>query len=204
MAEEIFSKKVAFWDVLKLVAVLHAGRHCVFVPLRLACRRPHGGGKACHRTTSFSPSGPSACPRASSLRRSSSSGMAFSLVSFVMNDYFMPLGNLRFAEIYRRILYSNPAAGARAILREAIREHDDHHGGGGGPADQRHPDHRQVPGRQPADDHRPGTRGWTQNAEQRRRGLADPGQGLHRAQLPARKETVTTTPCRTRWCTRSF
>ena len=25
-----------------------------------------------------------------------------------MNDYFMPLGNLRFVQIYRRILYSNP------------------------------------------------------------------------------------------------
>jgi lipopolysaccharide export system permease protein len=25
-----------------------------------------------------------------------------------MNDYFLPLGNLRFAEVYRRVLYSNP------------------------------------------------------------------------------------------------
>jgi len=36
-------------------------------------------------------------------------GLAFSFVSFVMNDYFMPLGNIRFAEIYRRVLYTNPA-----------------------------------------------------------------------------------------------
>ena len=25
-----------------------------------------------------------------------------------MNDYFLPLGNLKFAEVYRRVLYSNP------------------------------------------------------------------------------------------------
>jgi lipopolysaccharide export system permease protein len=35
-------------------------------------------------------------------------GLAFSAISFVMNDYFLPLGNLRFAEVYRRVLYSNP------------------------------------------------------------------------------------------------
>jgi lipopolysaccharide export system permease protein len=36
-------------------------------------------------------------------------GLAFSLVSFVMNDYFMPLGNLRLAETYRRIVSANPS-----------------------------------------------------------------------------------------------
>jgi lipopolysaccharide export system permease protein len=36
-------------------------------------------------------------------------GLAFSSVSFVMNDYFMPLGNLRLAETYRRIISANPA-----------------------------------------------------------------------------------------------
>jgi lipopolysaccharide export system permease protein len=35
-------------------------------------------------------------------------GVAFSSISFVMNDYFLPLGNLKFAEVYRRVLYSNP------------------------------------------------------------------------------------------------
>jgi lipopolysaccharide export system permease protein len=36
-------------------------------------------------------------------------GLAFSCVSFVMNDYFFPLANIRYAEIYRRVIYSNPA-----------------------------------------------------------------------------------------------
>jgi lipopolysaccharide export system permease protein len=35
-------------------------------------------------------------------------GLVFSSISFVTNDYFLPLGNLRFAEVYRRVLYTNP------------------------------------------------------------------------------------------------
>jgi lipopolysaccharide export system permease protein len=35
-------------------------------------------------------------------------GVAFSAISFVTNDYFLPLGNLRFAEVYRRVRDSNP------------------------------------------------------------------------------------------------
>lgn len=35
-------------------------------------------------------------------------GLAFSVVSFVMNDYFLPLGTIRFGNLYRELLYSNP------------------------------------------------------------------------------------------------
>jgi len=35
-------------------------------------------------------------------------GLAFSVASFVANDYLLPLSNLRMARIYRRIVYSNP------------------------------------------------------------------------------------------------
>ncbi|MFP4372862.1 MAG: LptF/LptG family permease [Spirochaetaceae bacterium] len=35
-------------------------------------------------------------------------GIAFSVFSFVMNDYFLPLGTIRFGELYRQLLYSNP------------------------------------------------------------------------------------------------
>ena len=35
-------------------------------------------------------------------------GIIFSLVSFITNDYFLPLGNIRLGNIYRKILYSNP------------------------------------------------------------------------------------------------
>lgn len=35
-------------------------------------------------------------------------GLAFSGFSFVSNDYFIPLGNINFAKLYRKILLSNP------------------------------------------------------------------------------------------------
>src|SRR6056297_3399786 len=36
-------------------------------------------------------------------------GLAFSLFSFVMGDFFLPRGTLSFGKLYREILYSNPA-----------------------------------------------------------------------------------------------
>ena len=36
-------------------------------------------------------------------------GMAISVFSFVMNDYFLPLGTLNYNRMYRQILHSNPA-----------------------------------------------------------------------------------------------
>lgn len=35
-------------------------------------------------------------------------GVVFSLVSFVMNDYFLPLGTINFSRLYRELLYANP------------------------------------------------------------------------------------------------
>ncbi len=35
-------------------------------------------------------------------------GVALSLVSFVMNDYFLPLGTINFGRLYRELLFSNP------------------------------------------------------------------------------------------------
>ena len=36
-------------------------------------------------------------------------GLAFSLVSFVMNDYFLPRGSIEFSKLYRRLVASTPA-----------------------------------------------------------------------------------------------
>jgi lipopolysaccharide export system permease protein len=108
MAEEIFSKKVAFWDVLKLVAYS--------MPVVIAFSFPFGSLvgalMAVGRLSSDNELlafGSLGVPPRQLLAPLLVLGLGFSLVSFVMNDYFMPLGNLRFAEIYRRILYSNPA-----------------------------------------------------------------------------------------------
>jgi lipopolysaccharide export system permease protein len=108
MAEEIFSKKVAFLDVLQLIAYS--------LPVVIAFSFPFGSLvgalMAVGRLSSDNELlafGSLGVPPRQLLAPLLILGIAFSLVSFVMNDYFMPLGNLRFAAIYRRILYSNPA-----------------------------------------------------------------------------------------------
>jgi len=40
-------------------------------------------------------------------------GLAFSLVSFIMNDYYLPLGNIEFGKVYRKLIVSTPAVELR-------------------------------------------------------------------------------------------
>jgi len=35
-------------------------------------------------------------------------GIIFSLFSFLMNDYLLPLGSIRFSRLYKELIYSNP------------------------------------------------------------------------------------------------
>ncbi len=35
-------------------------------------------------------------------------GLLFSSISFIMNDYFLPLGTINFAKLYRQLIYTNP------------------------------------------------------------------------------------------------
>ncbi len=108
MAEQIFSKKVPFWDVLKLI--LYS------LPFVVALSFPFGSlvgalmavGRLSsdNEVLAFSVLG---VPLRHILLPFIVLGVVFFGVSFVMNDYFFPLGTIRFTEIYRRILYSNPA-----------------------------------------------------------------------------------------------
>jgi lipopolysaccharide export system permease protein len=107
MAEEIFSKKVAFWDVLRLIVFS--------LPIVIAFSFPFGSLvgalMAVGRLSSDNELlafGSLGIPPRQILFPMLLLGLAFSAISFVTNDYFLPLGNLRFAEIYRRILYTNP------------------------------------------------------------------------------------------------
>jgi len=107
MAEEIFSKKVPLWDVVRLVIYS--------LPYVVAFSFPFGSlvgalmavGRLAsdNEILAFGALG---VPRRQLLLPVLAIGVVFSLTSFVMNDYFLPLGNIRFAEIYRRILYTNP------------------------------------------------------------------------------------------------
>jgi lipopolysaccharide export system permease protein len=108
MAEQIFSKKVAFWDVARLIFFS--------LPVVIAFAFPFGSlvgalmavGRLSsdNELLAFGTLGISSRQILAPLLVI---GLAFSLVSFVMNDYFMPLGNLRFAELYRKVLFSNPS-----------------------------------------------------------------------------------------------
>jgi len=107
MAEEIFSKKVASWDVLRLI--LYS------LPVVIAFSFPFGSLvgalMAVGRLSSDNELlafGSLGVPPRQVLLPMLVLGLAFSAISFVTNDYFLPLGNLRFAEVYRRVLYSNP------------------------------------------------------------------------------------------------
>jgi lipopolysaccharide export system permease protein len=108
MAEDIFARKVPFWDVVRLVIYS--------LPWVVALSFPFGALvgalMAVGRLTSDNEVmalGALGVPPRQILVPLLVLGLAFTLVSFVMNDYFMPLGNIRFAEIYRRMLYANPA-----------------------------------------------------------------------------------------------
>jgi lipopolysaccharide export system permease protein len=108
MAEEIFSKKVPFWDVVLFVVYS--------LPAILALAGPFGALLgALMAVGRFSSDNELLAMRACGLplRRVLlpllGLGLLLSLVSFAVNDYFLPLGNLRLGGMYRKILYSNPS-----------------------------------------------------------------------------------------------
>ena len=108
MAEDIFSRKVPFWDVVRLVIYSLPWVVALAFPLGSLV----GALMAVGRLTTDNEVlalGALGVPSRQILVPLLVLGLAFTLVSFVMNDYFMPLGNIRFAEIYRRVLYTNPA-----------------------------------------------------------------------------------------------
>jgi lipopolysaccharide export system permease protein len=108
MAEEIFSKKVPFWDVLRLIGYS--------LPVVIAFSFPFGSlvgalmaiGRLAsdNELLAFGSLG---IPPRQLLVPLIVLGILFSFVSFVMNDYFLPLGNVKYAQLFRRILYSNPS-----------------------------------------------------------------------------------------------
>ena len=108
MAEEIFAKRVPFWDVVRLVVyslpwvVMMSFPFGSLVGALMAVGRIASDNEA----LAFAASG---VPPRQLLVPLVVLGVAFSAVSFVMNDYFLPLGTIRYAEIYRRIVYSNPS-----------------------------------------------------------------------------------------------
>ena len=107
LAEEIFSKKVPFGDVVRFIVFS--------LPSILALSLPFGAlvgslmavGRFCsdNEILAFRASG---VAQYRILLPFLTAGVLLFLVSFIMNDYFLPLGNIRLGSMYRKILYTNP------------------------------------------------------------------------------------------------
>jgi len=107
LAEEIFSKKVPFADVLRFVVFS--------LPSILALSLPFGALVGSLMAMGrFSSDNEILAFRASGVAQQRillpflAIGVLLFLISFVMNDYFLPLGNIRLGSMYRKILYTNP------------------------------------------------------------------------------------------------
>lgn len=107
LAEEILTKKVPPLDVIKLVFFS--------LPSIVALSFPFGalvGGlmtvgrfSSDNEVIAFQASG---IPYSRVFLPILVVGIAFSLISFVMNDYFLPLGTINFGKLYRELIFSNP------------------------------------------------------------------------------------------------
>ncbi len=107
LAEEIFSKKVPFWDVVLFIIFS--------LPSILALSFPFGAlvgslmaiGRfnSDNEILAFRASG---IPQYRILIPLLFAGLLLFVISFVVNDYFLPLGNIRLGRMYRKILYTNP------------------------------------------------------------------------------------------------
>jgi lipopolysaccharide export system permease protein len=121
MAEEVFAKRVPFWDVVRLVAYSLPWVVMMSFPFGSLVGALMAIGRLAsdNEVLAFAASG---IPPRQLLVPLLALGVAFSAVSFVMNDYFLPLGTIRYTEIYRRIVYSNPSL---EIEPQSIKKLDD-------------------------------------------------------------------------------
>lgn len=108
MAEDILSKKAPVGDVVRLV--IYA------MPAIVAMSFPFGslvgGLMAAGRLSSDSEllvMRASGIPRRTVMLPFVALGIVFSMVSFVMNDYFLPLGTINYGKLYRKLITTAPA-----------------------------------------------------------------------------------------------
>ena len=107
MAEEIFSKKVPMWDVVLLVVYSLPAIVALSFPFGslVGSLMTVGTLSANNEILAFQASG---IPVKRLFVPLVLLGLTFSVISFITNDYFLPLGNIRLGRLYRKIIYSNP------------------------------------------------------------------------------------------------
>lgn len=108
MAEEILAKKAPIMDVVRLVVYA--------TPAIIAMSFPFGSlVGALMASGRLASDNELLVMRASGVSRTTIMlpflvlGMAFSIVSFVMNDYFLPLGTINYSKLYRKLITTAPA-----------------------------------------------------------------------------------------------
>ncbi|MDX9897962.1 MAG: LptF/LptG family permease [Spirochaetia bacterium] len=108
MAEEILAKKAPVMDVVRLVVYA--------TPAIIAMSFPFGSlVGALMASGRLASDNELLVMRASGVSRPTIMvpflvlGLAFSLVSFVMNDYFLPLGTINYSKLYRKLITTSPA-----------------------------------------------------------------------------------------------
>jgi lipopolysaccharide export system permease protein len=107
MAEEIFAKQVPFWDVLLFILFSLPSIVALSFPFGALVGALMSVGRLSSDNELLAMRA-SGIPLRKVLAPLLAMGLILSLISFVMNDYFLPLGNLRLGRMYRKILYSNP------------------------------------------------------------------------------------------------
>jgi lipopolysaccharide export system permease protein len=108
MAEDILSKKAPVGDVVWLVIYAMPAIVAMSFPFGSLVGALMAAGRLASDSELL-------VMRASGISRSSIMvpfivlGLAFSMVSFVMNDYFLPLGTINYGKLYRKLITSSPA-----------------------------------------------------------------------------------------------
>lgn len=107
LAEEVLSKNVPLKDVILLVIYTLPSVVSISFPFAalVGALMAVGRFSSSNEILSFQASG---IPRRTIFTPFLFLGIIFTLVSFVMNDYFIPLGNINFGKLYRKVLLSNP------------------------------------------------------------------------------------------------
>ena len=107
MAEEIFSRNVAFLDVLLFILFSLPAIVALAFPFGslVGALMAVGRLSSDNEILAFRASGVSL---GRILRPLLVAGVLLSMVSFVVNDYFLPVGNIRLGAMFRKILYTNP------------------------------------------------------------------------------------------------
>lgn len=107
MAEQVLTKRVGAWEVFLLIIYSLPAIIALSFPFAslVGALMAIGRYSSDNEIIAFQASG---IPLTRLFVPIAVLGLAFSSVSFVMNDYFLPLGTINFTRLYRQLIYSNP------------------------------------------------------------------------------------------------